>query len=192
MKKAIIAVAAILCVVAFCVGFYFLQSWSDREQQKDEELTEFQKIISKDLENDYPVTPREVVKLHNRIVLCFYSGSYSQEELGQLADQELELLDEELRDNNPKEEYLANLQLDIENYKKNKKSISQTDVCDTNDVLYKKIDGDDIAYVTAYYFMKEDGSFNKTYQQFVLRKDEEGKWKILVFYQIEGPSSEDD
>ena len=104
----------------------------------------------------------------------------------------LELLDEELRDNNPKEEYLANLQLDIENYKKNKKSISQTDVCDTNDVLYKKIDGDDIAYVTASYFMKEDGSFNKTYQQFVLRKDEEGKWKILVFYQIEGPSSEDD
>ena len=34
------------------------------------------------------------------------------------------------------------------------KSISQTDVCDSNDVKYMTDNGDDIAYVTASYFIK--------------------------------------
>ena len=40
-------------------------------------------------------------------------------------------------------------------------------------------------------FVVEDGKFGYTYQQFVLRQDENGYWKILVFYQIEGEESDD-
>jgi hypothetical protein len=51
---------------------------------------------------------------------------------------------------------------------------------------------DKLAYVTASYFVKEEKKYEKTYQMYVLRKDEEGKWKILTYYKIEGKTSEDE
>ena len=42
-----------------------------------------------------------------------------------------------------------------------------------------------IAYVRASYFMKEGNSYSKTYQDYVLRQDEKGCWKILTFYKVE-------
>ena len=58
-------------------------------------------------------------------------------------------------------------------------------------MLYKTVDGDKCAYVTASYFIKGDDNYSKTYQEYVLRKDEDGNWKILVFYQVEGDSSDE-
>ena len=52
--------------------------------------------------------------------------------------------------------------------------------------------GDEIAYGTASYFIKNGSSYTKTYQKYVLRKDDDGDWKILTFYKIEGESSESD
>ena len=50
---------------------------------------------------------------------------------------------------------------------------------------------DKLAYVDASFFMNTDGKFAYTYQEFVLRQDEAGHWKILAFYQIEGEKSDD-
>ena len=61
---------------------------------------------------------------------------------------------------------------------------------DSNDVNYQTIDGDECAYVTASYFISEGKEYDRTNQMYVLRKDENGKWKILVFYQVEGESSD--
>ncbi len=193
MKKIVIVVTAVACVLLFCTGFYFLQKWSNDQQQKEEEMTEFEKIVTRDMEKNYPSTPREVVKFHNRIVLCSYNGECSQEELRQLADQEEAMFDAELLANNPREDYVRNLAQDIETFHTTSKSISQADVSDSNDVVYKKVDGADVAYVDASYFIRQNKSgFVKTYQQFVLRKDEDGKWKILVFYKIDDPSPEEE
>lgn len=193
MKKVVIVIVAIVCVVLFCGGFYFLQRWSDKEQKKEEQMTEFEKIVTRDMDKNYPATPREAIKFHNRIVTCCYNGDYSSDELRQLADQEEAMFDDELLANNPREEYVQSLQQDINTFHTTSDSISQTDVCDSNDVIYKTIDGDEIAYVDASYFIRQNkGGFVKTYQQFVLRKDDEGKWKILVFYKIDNPSPEDD
>ena len=51
---------------------------------------------------------------------------------------------------------------------------------------------DKLAYVNASYFVNTDGEFTNTYQQFVLRQNEDGQWKILAFYEVEGESKEDD
>ena len=48
--------------------------------------------------------------------------------------------------------------------------------------------GDDIAYVTASYFIKTGSSYTKTYQEYVLRQDKEGCWRILAFYKIAADS----
>jgi Na+-transporting NADH:ubiquinone oxidoreductase subunit NqrC len=192
MKKVIRILVAVLCVAAVCGAFYFLKQRTDSAQNKEEELTEVQKLITKNLDENYPATPREVVKLYNRFITCFYKDDYTQDELTQMADQVWLLLDEELQEENPKETYLASLEEDIADYASRNRYIASSSVSDSADVEEKTIDGDKIAYVTSSYFVREGSSYERTYQEYVLRKDSDGNWKIMGFYQVEGTSSEDD
>lgn len=196
MKNAKYVIIAIACICLICGGFYFIVK--DNPALTDKEVTEVEKIILKDLEKDYPKTPREVVKFYNRIVTSYYSGEITDEQLNDLVDQMICLFDEELALINPRDQYYDAVVADIQDYKEMKKTIVKSDVSDSNDVLYidDKKEGtdnaDELAYVDATYFVNTNGSFSYTYQQFVLRKDEDGRWKILVFYEIEGESSDDE
>jgi Na+-transporting NADH:ubiquinone oxidoreductase subunit NqrC len=192
MKKVIRILVAVLCVAAVCGAFYFLKQRTDSAQNKEEDLTEVQKLITKKLDENYPATPREVVKLYNRFITCFYKDDYTQDELTQMADQVWLLLDEELQAENPKETYLASLEEDIADYASRNRYIASSSVSDSADVEEKTIDGDKIAYVTSSYFVREGSSYERTYQEYVLRKDSDGNWKIMGFYQVEGTLSEDD
>ena len=192
MKKTRIVILAIVIVAAICTAFYIVNNNSIIESAKEAELTEIQKITTRNMEKDYPATPREVIKFYNRIVKCYYGRQYSDDELEQLADQALSMFDDDLLKKNEKESYIESVKSDAAQYEEDNKSISQTDVCDSNDVKYMTDNGDDIAYVTASYFIKNGSSYTKTYQEYVLRKDGDGDWKILTFYKIEGESSESD
>lgn len=192
MKKTRIVILAIVIVAAICTAFYIVNNNSKKESAKEAELTEIQKITTRNMEKDYPATPREVIKFYNRIVKCYYGIQYSDDELEQLADQALSMFDDDLLKKNEKESYIESVKSDAAQYEEDNKSISQTDVCDSNDVKYMTDNGDDIAYVTASYFIKNGSSYTKTYQEYVLRKDDDGDWKILTFYKIEGESSESD
>lgn len=192
MKKTRIVILAIVIVAAICTAFYIVNNNSKKESAKEAELTEIQKITTRNMEKDYPATPREVIKFYNRIVKCYYGRQYSDDELEQLADQALSMFDDDLLKKNEKESYIESVKSDAAQYEEDNKSISQTDVCDSNDVKYMTDNGDDIAYDTASYFIKTGSSYTKTYQEYVLRKDDDGDWKILTFYKIEGESSESD
>ena len=178
MKKVGIVVAALLCVALVCGGFYYLKN-RPSGIDKEENLTEVQKIITRDLDQQYPPTPREVVKFYNRIIMSYYGEDY---------------FDDELVANNPKREYMAAIHKEVEDYASRKRSITKANVCDSRDVIYLEDpdNGDDIAYVTVSYFVKEDNTYDKTYQQYVLRKSDTGEWKILTYYQIEAKESEDE
>ena len=192
MKKTRIVILAIVIVAAICTAFYIVNNNSKKESAKEAGLTEIQKITTRNMEKDYPATPREVIKFYNRIVKCYYGRQYYDDELEQLADQALSMFDDDLLKKNEKESYIESVKSDAAQYEEDNKSISQTDVCDSNDVKYMTDNGDDIAYVTASYFIKTGSSYTKTYQEYVLRKDGDGDWKILTFYKIEGESSESD
>lgn len=195
MKNAKIIIIAIACVCLICGG-YFL--FSKNNETKEENLTEVEKVLVKDLKRDYPKTPREVVKFYNRIVQCYYGEKLSDKEIEDMADQMLCLLDEDLLAVNPRDQYHKSVMNDIQEYNSKNKRIVNTDVCDSNDVTY--VDDvkegtdevDKLAYVNASYFVNTDGEFTNTYQQFVLRQNEDGQWKILAFYEVEGESKEDD
>lgn len=192
MKKNVIRIVVAVVLISVIVGVYYWFTVSKRVTVEDAvELTEVQTVITKDLEANYPATPREVVKYYNRILCCFYNESYNEDELYALGDQARMLFDEELLANNPRDEYFTALKADIQNYHDKSRTIMNTTVCDSNDVNYQTIDGDECAYVTSSYFVSEGKSYSRTYQMYVLRKDENGNWKILVFYQVEGDSSDE-
>lgn len=194
MKNVKYVIIAIACICLICVGFYF---FSQENKEDEKNLTEIEKVIVKDLENNYPKTPREVVKFYNRIVKCYYGDEPTEEQLNDLVDQMMCIMDEDLLLVNPRDDYYNSVVNDIAQYKEEKKQLVSTDVCDSNDVNYVTDDKDgdtekdELAYVNASYFMNTDGQFGYTYQQFVLRQDEEGRWKILTFYQVEGEDSDD-
>lgn len=194
MKNAKYVIIAIACICVICAGFFFF-SQDNKEDEKN--LTEIEKVIVKDLNNNYPKTPREVVKFYNRIVKCYYgSEEPTEKQLSKLVDQMICLMDEDLLLVNPRDVYYNSVVSDINQYKNQKKQLVSTDVCDTNDVKYVTDDKngqaekDNLAYVTASYFINTDGKFAYTYQEFVLRQDTNGNWKILTFYQIQGDDSD--
>ena len=130
----------------------------------------------------------DFVKFYNKIVDSYYKDQYTDDELDALMDQALKLFDDELVQANPKDSYKSSVIADVKNYKDQGKTIAQIDVCDSNDVKYATDTEDQIAYVRASYFIKQDSSYSKTYQDYVLRKDSEGRWKILTFYKIASDS----
>lgn len=194
MKKAGIALAALLCAGLVCGGFYMIKNRADHPSGETKQLTKVQNITMKDLENHYPETPRAVVKLYNQIIMVYYGEKYTDQEFEQLTGQARLLMDDALLENNPIDQYKQALRSEVANYKNRSRTIRQTDVCDTSEVQYltDKNNGDQLAYVTASYFVHEKDEFDKTYQKYVLRQDKNGRWKILNYYQIKGDSSEQD
>lgn len=191
MKKGWGAILTVVCIALVIGSFYFVANRNTSTASEDLELTEVQKVITKDLSKNYPATPREVVKTYNQIIACFYNEEYSEDELYRLGDQARLLFDEELLENNPRDEYFENLQAEIDEFAELKKTIASSNVCSSNEVEFKTIDGDECAYVQASYFVKEGstGQYSRTYQTYGLRKDENGNWKILLFYQTGGTSN---
>ena len=191
MKKRIgIVIVGILCI-GLVVGAYYYVSHRNTSDQTD--VSEVQKVILRDLDgSSYPAAPREVIKFYNRILSCYYNEEYTEDEFYQLADQARALMDQELADNNPAEQYYLKVQGDVNSYHEKNKKINNTSVCDSNDVKYATIDGAECAYLTSSYFIRGDDGFTKSIQNYVLRKDSEGKWKILAFELAEGGNEEDE
>ena len=64
--------------------------------------------------------------------------------------------------------------------RKQKRRIANYTVDKGSSVKYKTIQNQDCAYVQMAYFMKENGNYTKSFQEYILVK-ENGKWKILSF-----------
>ena len=188
MKNTKFVIIIVVCVCVILGGYYYLTNRNNAKEEENITLTEVQELTTKNLDKNYPATPREVVKLYNRIITCFYNDEYTDDELYDLGDQARKLFDDELLENNPRDEYFKN----ISEYHDKNKTIASSAVDSSNDVEYKEVDGDDCAYVKASYFIKEGNTYSRTYQMYVLRKDADGNWKILVFYQVNGDSSDDE
>ncbi|MCI8484094.1 MAG: hypothetical protein HFH41_07120 [Lachnospiraceae bacterium] len=182
-KNGLKTMVIVIIAAALCLGYYYYLTQRDTGK---EEMTEVEMIISKDLEKSYPKTAREVVKFYNRILKCYYDQQYSEEQLGKITEQARILMDEELKEINTQEAYLESVKADIADYKKDKKRISSVNTESSKEIVYKTKDGRDYAYVGSSYFVKQTGGDKKSSsvaQTYILRKDENGQWRILGFYQ---------
>lgn len=188
MKKGFrITIFAIIAAV-LVVGYYFYldRKHDDAAKVEAEKIEEVDMIVNRDLETNYPVTPREVVKFYNRIVVEYYANEHSDDEITAMASQQRKLLDPELLEYNPEVDFIINVKANIEEYAARDEKIRRAKVCSSNDVTYRKVKGDDCAYVTSYYFSSEGSSPIRTFQEYCLRKDTDGRWKILTFRLTEG------
>ena len=142
MKKQIRMIIVGLVCVALVVGYYYhLSHRSIKTAEDTTELTAITKITTKNLDTSYPQTPREVIKLYNDILKCYYNEDCTEDEIRALGAQARKLMDDELLQNNPEDQYYSALMTDIQNYKDAGKTINTTDVCDSDEIVKKTVNG---------------------------------------------------
>ena len=189
MKNKRVIIIAAICIVLIVGGFFIFTNRTQKNPE-DVELTTVQQIITKDLAGNYPKTPREVIKTYNEIITCFYNEECTDEEIEKLSERVLLLLDEELLANNPKNEYIKNLKTEISDHKAKGKTIISYNLSSSNEIEFRTVDERECAYVDCSYFIKDKKGYSKSYMTYGVRKDENNEWKILVFYQSEGDTSD--
>lgn len=187
-KSSIMMIGMLIVIIAFfAVNFINGKKQADLEKAAGSvgRMSEVEKLLAKDIVGTYPGTPKEVVKLYNRIMKCLYNDKMTDDQISELCEQMRVLFDQELLDNNPKAEHLESLKSDIEEFKKLKKSITNSVVQKTSDVEQSTIKGQEYATILSSYLVKKKKGYEKTYEKFMLRQDEEKRWKILGFSLVE-------
>lgn len=182
MKRSGIASIVITCVILIAVigGFAFYLGHKSRTAKEEVvESTAVQKVLQRDLRRNYPPTPKEVVKCFAEITKCFYNEEYSEEDLEKLAAKIQELYDEELIENKSREDYMQDLRSEIVNMKENNYTIHSYEVSASTDVEYFTENDDSCARLYCNFYVKQGAGNVPSLEQFILRKDADGHWKIL-------------
>lgn len=193
-KKIIAAFVAMFCVAAAAVGiFYFvINRTDDTDNARGDSASEVVKLIDKDLDTKYPGTPTEVVKLYWRINKCIYNNSLEDEEFESLLKQLRKLYDEEFlaKDENQWDTMLKNFKADVENYRDNSRIISIYTVDSSSSAEYGEVEGKECATLISSVMIKEKSKRMKTFEKFMCRKNDDGKWKILGWEQADSEDQE--
>lgn len=172
-------VLIVIFLVALVIGyFYYLSNKEENRTEIDVKATKVQEAVMKDLDTRYPPTPKEVVKFYSSIMQCLYNESYSDEELESMAKQMRKMYDDELLANNPFDKYIENLKFDIQYMKDKSYTISSYTLSDSTDVVDYTRDGYEWARLHCIYSVRIGTQFIPNDEIYLLRKDQEGHWKI--------------
>lgn len=193
-KTTTIIVIMFALVVAIAIGFWTILEHG-RNKVEEENIIhskneEVNTLVNKDLKINYPSTPREVLKMYSRLQTCAYNQGLSDKDLTAIIEQMRLLFDDELIAANSLEKQLEDVKKEIKEFKKKKQTISNYVIDKDSSVKEKKIKEKEYATLVVSYLIKEDRGYNKTYEQFILRKDAENKWKILGWDLVKGEDEE--
>lgn len=181
----------IVIILAALVGGYYFYLSNKEKAQKETKVSTVQDILLRNLETNYPPTPKEVVKYFSDISKCVYNESYTDEELQKLADKLLAIYDDELVEKNPREQYVKDLAKDVEDMRENGYSIVTYTPSVSTDVDYSTIDGRECAKLYCTYSIKTGANYVSSRQVFMLRRENAtGHWKILGFEIVDDTAKE--
>ena len=168
--------AIIIVVLAALIGGYYFYLSNKTETPKETKVSAVQDVILRDLDKNYPPTPKEVVKYYSELSKCLYNEKYSTEEFEQMADKMLALYDDELLEANPRDQYLMDLNSAISDFRKQDYSITTFTPSQSTDVEESVVKGRECAKLYCTYTIKSGASYSTSLEVFELRKDQAGHW----------------
>lgn len=178
--KILIIGIILICLVA---GYYYYLS--NKRQKAAEEApakaTAVQEALLYNFERNYPPTPKEVVKLYGQISQCFYNEEYTEEEFIQLALQIRNLYDDELIAAKTENQYIEDLRWDVGQMRDQGIVISSYATSASTDVEEYTKGGFKWAKLYCSFTLRKGTRVGSTNEVFLLRKDDEGHWKIYGF-----------
>lgn len=174
----------IIAIVLLITAYYFYtadKSSREKEAEAADEVTAVQEVLLKDLKNNYPPSPKEVLRYYGELSRCLYGETYTEEEFKLLAEKIRELYDDELLKSNENEAYLNNLKLTVDEWNEKKRTIMGVVVSASTDVEYFSEDGFDFARLRCLFNIRQDTAVSSSAQIFLLRKDKDEHWKIYAW-----------
>ncbi len=176
VKGTLILVVLVFAMVAY---YGYLSNKASRKTEEDTTLTKVQSVLIRDLELNYPPSPKEVVKYFGDITLCLYDGESNDSDIDKLAAKVVQLYDNELVENNPWAEYLLNLKDEVADYEKKGRVVTSYAPAGSTSVDFFTRDDYNWARVYCTFYVKENKQKPQAVNEiFLLRRDEEGHWKI--------------
>ncbi|MCL2052240.1 MAG: hypothetical protein FWG91_11040 [Lachnospiraceae bacterium] len=175
------AIVLFIMIIALVLGFFYYIS-NIKERSSSEEAVRASRVtetLMRNLDARYPPTPKEVVRFFAEITQCLYNEDYTDQDFNELGMQLYRLYDDELAENNPWEEYVKELRLDIDSYRNREFTISSFLVSSATDVAYFQDDGFEYASLHCLFTLRKGTDLYQLDHQFLLRRGENGRWKIL-------------
>ena len=184
MKKYVKTIIIVSVLALMCIGYFFYLS--NRKSTKDATdksvgNQEVAALTTKDIDKNYPESPKEVVKLYARITKAYYESDVSEENIEKLGRQARILFDDELKNTQTEDEFLSALKEDISIYRNNNAKISSFNIQTANNTRYTKFNNREYASIELVYYIREGTQLRTSGTKFTLRRDNSGKWKILYW-----------
>ncbi len=175
IKTIIIAIILVLLVLYY---FNHLSNKASVERTASQE-TEIEQLINYDLIGEYPNTPRDVVKLHNRYFKMFYGSDLTDDELVIMNQQVRCLYSTELLSVNSENNNLNALKKSIEESKEEYTYKSYT-LPEASQIEYYTQNDVEMATLEVIVTVEMEDSMGYLYVQYVL-VEENNQWKILAW-----------
>ena len=172
--KSVILAVFFVALILFYFNYLSNKSSTIQNTTQKEEL---QKLLEYDMTLDYPNTPRDVAKLHNRYFKLFYGQSLSDEVLEKLNEKVRNLYCSELLAINPKDESLQRLKADIKDMKEKSLKYKLCELPEASQVETFTKDGKEMASLEVQITLNSSDEMGYFYQQYIMVK-ENGLWKI--------------
>ncbi len=168
-----------LILIGLVLGYFFyLSVRKGKDADEDTQVGAVQEVLMRNLDKNYPPSPREVLKYFGEFVQCFYGEEYTEEEFSQLAMKIQELYDDELIANKTQEQYVEDLRWDIAQFKDQNTIVSSYSLPSSTDVDFFTQDGDNWARLHISFTLRTGTQLNFANEIFLLRRDDNGHWKI--------------
>ena len=185
MKKHWRMVLAVILCAALCIGYYYYlanrpsnKDATDKAVQNDE----LAYLTARNINDNYPESVRDVVKLYARITKEYYEVGITEEDIEKLGNQARLLFDDELKATQTDEEFMKALKEDISIYRSNDARISSFTIQSANDTKYTTFNNREYASLQLVYYIREGSKLRTSCTKFTLRKDiSTGRWKILYW-----------
>lgn len=184
--KSLVIIIVILFVVAVLGVFIYINNKPKTETTEENVvISNVDNVVLRNLELNYPPTPKEVLKYYSEITMCFYEENLSEEDLVKLAQTARKLYDAELCAGVTEEEYIESLREDILEFNSLGVVVSGYTVSASTDVEEFAMDGREYARLYATYRLRQGTEYIYSNEVFIMRKDEDGHWKILGWELLE-------
>lgn len=180
--KGIIIVAILAVLIVIYYGS--LSKRNTKEEESPVTSSAVTDVLLRNLDTNYPSTPKEVVKYFSEATKCFYIDGISDEDIVKLADKMLKIYDDELVAAKDYDWYIGDLKQEIASNKANGYKVSSYDISASTDVEYFSEGGYECARLWCTYNVKAGKELIKVNNVFILRKDDNSHWRIFGWEQI--------
>ncbi len=178
VKSAIMKSIVLLALGAVVVvGLYFMFVGSKKSPEEEQyNLTAVDEITTTNLEKNYPANPRMVVDLYAKTMQVLYKEEYTEGQQDKMLYVLKGIMDDELLEKQV--DFSRSMKNEISERKEGDYSISNYLVQNTEPEVVT-VSGKKMCNVQCLFSLRKGTSTVANYYQFILRQDDDKKWKIL-------------